>query len=782
MRSLLHNLRYTVRTLARAPGFTLAAVLTLALGIGANTAIFGLVYAVLLKPLPFREPGRLLAIWDSYLQRFPKLGVSPLEFAAMRQQTDLLEQTAWFRSVSKDLDLIAPGSDSLELHATFISPGLLSIFGVSPALGRGFFEHESPQSVLLSDRLWKRRFGGRAAVIGQAIRLDDESFTIVGVMPADFRFPESVDLWLPPGPLLADELTNPVRHAIGVIARLRPDVTETQARLRLQSVFARLAADHPKTSSGFHVRVSGLQQDLTAPTRPALLLLWGAVVLVLLIACGNVANLLLSRGSSRAKEMAIRTALGAGSRRLLRQLLTESLVLVLVGAAFGLGLARWSVAAFSPLHVTMDSAVLVFLLAISLLTSILFGLAPAWQALRIDPISAIKSGSAGNSRSGAGRGALVIAEFALAVMVIIGAGILTKSFSRLMRVDAGFNPHRVLTLRVSAPPSDKPEARFRRIAERLHAIPGVDSLAVANALPLIADRANAIRFSVPGNSLINPDSLPPAQARAVSPEYFRAMQIPILSGRAFTERDLNQPVVLINRSMAERFWPGRDPVGARFVTGPWGPNPNWSTIIGVAGDVKQFGLDSESSMDVYFPSLASSYLIIRALGEPSEIAGVVQREIQATDRGAALSDVRTMDQVLAGSASDRRWTTMLLGAFAALALLLALVGIYGLVSWSVAQRTREIGIRMALGAQTAQVRGMVIRQGAKLCLAGLAAGLVCAFVLRSVLAALAFGVSTADPLIYGGAALLITATALLASYLPARRASRIEPLAALRWE
>jgi putative ABC transport system permease protein len=654
------------------------------------------------------------------------------------------------------------------------------LLGVSPALGRAFAETESPQSVLLNHQLWRTRFGADPAVVGKSIRLGDQSFTVVGVMPPSFQFPDSTDVWLPPGPLMADELTNPVRHPLGIVARLRPGVTPFQTASQVQAVFRRLAADHPKTSTGFAVRIAALQDDLTARSRPALLLLWGAVALVLLIACGNVANLMLSRGSSRAKEVAIRTALGAGMGRLVRQLLTESLVLALIGGTLGVAFGAWGLAVLSPIQAPLDSAVLLSLLAVSLGTGIAFGLPPVLQALKVDPISTIKSGSAGHSRKV--RSALVILEFAFALVVVIGAGILAKSFARLMQVEPGFNPKGVLTLRLAAPPSADLNVLFRRVAERLRPLPGIEAIASTNALPLLANRAIALRFYVPASPLINPDNLPTAQLLAVSPDYFRALQIPLRVGRAFTERDVNQPVVIINESMARRFWPGRDPVGTKFVTGPWGPNPNWSTIVGVAADVKQFGLDSEPSMDLYFPTLGATYLVLRTAADPAASARVVQREIQAADRSLAISEVRTMDQVLSESASSRRWTTALLGAFAALALLLALVGIYGVMSWAVAQRTREIGIRIALGAGRSQVRRMVLGYGARLCAAGIAIGGTGAVALRRFLASQTFGVSTADPAVYGGAILLLIAAALLACYVPARRASAVDPLQALRWE
>ncbi|SPF47199.1 conserved membrane hypothetical protein [Candidatus Sulfopaludibacter sp. SbA4] len=782
MGNFLQDLRYALRTLARAPGFATIAILTLALGIGANTAIFSLVHAVILKPLPYREPAKLVAVWDTYLPNYPKLGVSPPELAAWQQQTDLFAETAWYRYVSQDLNLSTPGAEALEVHATFVSPALFPLLGVTPALGRALASNEGPGSVLISHALWLRRFGGDADVPGRTIRLSDQEFTIAGVLPADFQFPDWADVWLPPGPLLGDETTNPVRHALGFVGRLRSGATLAQASGRLQTIAARLAAEHPKTSTGFGMKILGLQDDLTSNVRPALLLLLGAVTLVLLIACGNIANLLLSRASGRAREIAVRTALGAGSWRVVRQLLTESILLATLGGALGLALARWCLSVMAPVPAPLDSTVLLFLLGVSTVTGVVSGLAPALQTLRSDTNTVIKSAAPAGGGSAAMRGALVVLEFALALVLVVGAGILAKSFLRLMQVDPGIDPRGVLTMRLSIPPSRDQNAVFHRIEERVRRLPGVESVAAANSLPLIVNRAVTTRFNVPGSPLINPDMLPAAQIRAVSPEYFRTMRIPLRSGRAFTERDLKESVVMINETMARRFWPGRDPVGMKFITGPWGPNPTWSTIIGVAGDVKNFGLDSEATMDLYFPSLSPQYLAVRTAGDPATLAAAVRREVAAADPDLPISDLRTMDEILAQSARARRWTMALLAVFAGLALVLLLVGIYGVMSWTVAQRTREIGIRMALGAGRGQVLGMVIRYGLKLSAVGLAIGAAGAFALRRVLAGMVFDVSLADPAIYLAVALLMLAVALVACYVPARRASRVDPLTALRWE
>ncbi|HEY1341924.1 MAG TPA: ABC transporter permease, partial [Bryobacteraceae bacterium] len=510
--------RYALRSLRRTPGFTAVAVLTLALGIGANTAIFSLVRAVILKPLPFRDPARLIAVWDTYLPQYDKLGASVPEIAAWQQQTDLFEDSAWYRYVPFNFTLTAPGADALEIHAAFASPRLLPLLGVEPAIGRAFTPVEPPNSVLLSDRLWQSRFSGDRAVVGRSIQLNGAPYTVLGILPAELKLPDWADVWLPPGPLLGDELTNPVRHSRAWIARLRPGVTRDAAEARIRQVDARLAAENPKTSRGFGVRALGLQEDLTAGLRAPLLLLWGAVALVLLIACANVANLLLSRAGARTREIAVRTAIGAGALRLARQFVTESLILSALGGALGLALAAAALRAFSPEPAPVDLAVLLFLFAVTLATGVLFGLAPVLQSAAVSPALAMKSGALPGGAASRFRGTLAVVEFAIALMLVIGAGLLARSFLHLMHVDPGFDPHGVLTLRLSVPPARDAAALFRRIEQRLHALPGVTAVAAANTLPIVADRATALRFYIPGSPLINPDALPAAQLRLVTPE------------------------------------------------------------------------------------------------------------------------------------------------------------------------------------------------------------------------------------------------------------------------
>lgn len=781
LEDLLQDARYTFRAIWRSKAFFALIVFVLALGIGVNTAIFSIVDAEIIRPLPFRNPSRLAVVWDTYLPQFSKVGISPAELQAWEAQKDLFQETAWYRYVPLDGNVSAPGLEPIAVHADFVSMNLFPMLGVGPLAGRMFRTAEDPWSVLISERLWRSRFGSNPEVIGRTIRFNEQQLTVAGVIPAAAQFPDWADLWLPKGPLLGDQLTNPVRHALGFIARLQPGVREEQARSRLTALARELAKEHPKTSTGWGIRVSSLHSDLTENVRPALLVLFCAASLLLLVGCANIASLLLSRASARAKEIAVRIAVGAGALRIVRQLLTESLVLALLGGLAGLVVAKVGLAIALPAHCQLEPAVILFLFLTSLAMGILFGLAPATQSLHTDTQSIMKSGTATSSGMTT-RSALVIFEIALTMMLVTGAGILTKSFVRLMNTDPGFKPEGVLTVRILAPSLQKPEQLFHRIQERFLSLPGVQDVAATNALPLIADRANTSRFSVPGSPLINPDALPGAQIRTASPDYFKAMQISLKAGRTFTERDLNRPVVIINETMAKRFWPGRNTVGLKFINGPWGPQPSWVTIVGVVVDVKQFGLDSEPSFDLYYPSLAGQYLIVKTSGDPVNLKGAVQRAIHSAEPELAISDVRSMSEVARASARTRRWTMGLLVTFASIALLLALVGIFGVTAWSVAQRTREIGIRMALGAERNQVLLLFLRHGLKLTLSGLGCGILGSFALRRTLANLVYGVSTGDPAIYISVSALMFLVALLACYVPARRAARVDPLVSLRYE
>jgi predicted permease len=774
----MRDLLYAARALRRTPGFTAVAVLTLALGIGANTAVFSVAWAALFRPLPFRDPARLVVVWDTYLPQYPKIGASATEISAWRE-SGVFEQTAWYREVPRNSILAVPGSDPADIRATFIDPELLPLLGAAPMLGRAFAAGEAPASVLLSESLWRTRFGADPAIAGRTVRIGDQPFTVVGVMPAAFRFPDWADVWLPPGPLQGDEMSNPVRHAAGFVARLGRGVTMAQAASRLEQTGRALTAAHPKTSTGWGVRASGLQEDLTGDRRPTLLLLLGAATLVLLIACGNIANLLIARAGGRMRETAVRRALGASWWRLARQSLAESLVLAVCGGVLGLLAAAIAVRIATP-DAAVDAVSLLFVFVISMFAAAAGGLIPAAGGIRGDLNAQLKAGAQPGGGAGRLRRAVIVLEFALALMLAAGAGILMKSFVRLMRVDPGLRSEGVLALRLSVPPSGDLAILWKRLEAGLRAIPGVERWASTNTLPLIASRAPATRFYVPGAPGMNPDALPAAQIRLASTAFFDVMGIPVRAGRTFTEGDINQPVVIVNQAMARRYWPAKDAVGMKFATGPWGPKPSYSTIVGVVGDVKQFGLDSETTMDLYFPGQLASELVVKTTGNPAALASAVRRAMREAAPAIPVAEVRTMDAVLAESARSRRWTMALVSLFAGVALLLALVGIYGVMAGSVAARRREIGIRIALGAERSQVVAMVLREGMVLCAAGMAIGVWGALFLRRVMAGLVFGVSPSDPLVYGTVAGFMLAVSAAACYLPARRASTLDPLAALR--
>ncbi len=677
--------------------------------------------------------------------------------------------------------LVIPGSDPITIHAGFIATNLFSFLGESPTLGRPFSGEEEPNSVLLSHRLWIQRFAANPAIVGQTILFRGEPCRVVGVMQAAAQFPAWADLWLPKGPLLGDELTNPVRHALGFLGRLRSSVHAERASERLSALSRQLSAANPKTSTGWGIRAAGLRRDLTGDVRPALLLLTGAASLLRIVGCANIAGFLLARSAARYREVAIRVAVGAGASRIIGQFLLECVLLALLDGAAGGLLAKVTLALVLPARPLIDATVLLALAAGSVSTGVLCGLAPVFDVLRLDPQAALKP-AAEPHRTSHIRAALVVLELALTLTLVIGAAILAKGFANLVKEDPGFNPTGVLTASILTPPSEKPAQLSHRIEERLRSLPGVRTVAVTNALPLIANRANTSRFNVPGSPLIHPGAPPAAQIRAVSPTYFSAMQIAVKAGRPFTERDLNQSVVIINETMARRFWPGRNPVGVKFITGPWGAQPLWSTIVGVVADVKNFGLDSERSLDIYHPTLTAEYLVVKTKGDPLALAPSVRRALRAAAPELAISEIHSMGEIAHEAAHRRRVTLYLLAAVALVALVLALVGISGLMYWTAAQRRRELGIRMALGSQRRQVVALILRSGAYLALATIGLGLAGSFALRAVMGRFAYGVNPGDPLIYVMVTAALLAAALCACYFPAREASRRDPMVSLRHE
>jgi putative ABC transport system permease protein len=810
MNTFWQDLRYGARMLFKQPGFSLVAVLTLALGIGATAAIFSVVNSVLLRPLPYAQPERLMTIWEDYSARdgAPLDYTSPTGFADWRDQTQAFEHVAAYQGWRPTLTgPTAAGADEPEqLTGAAVSHDMFTLLGVPLAQGRGFRPEEdktgAERVVVLSHSLWQRRFGADPAMVGKQVSLMGDSYTVIGVLPAGFKFPiiGSAEVFRTLTPLL-----NPGCQrgclTIRVLARLRGGATETQARTELVSLAKRIEQQFPEANSKVGVALVPLHEFLTGEIKKPLQVLLGAVLLVLLIACVNVANLLLARASSREKEMAVRAALGAGRFRMVRQMLTESLLLALVGGALGLLLAAWLVemlVAFSPdgtprlEEIRLDRQVLAFTCGVTLLTGLFFGLAPAWQLARVELNQMLRDSSRGASLAQRGRrtlGALVVVETALALVLLTGAGLLMRSFVQLQRVDPGFNPRQVLTMNLSLPRAGYPErpqlmAFTQQMLERVKTLPGIEAAGVTSSLPLGLFNTDT-SFVIEGRPAPPSDQQPVAWYSSVSPDYFRAMGMRLSAGRGFSERDdANAPrVVVITEAMARRYFPGESPLGKRLGNGrPDG----WREIVGVLADVKHFGLSQDARPTFFMPEPQNPQrqlaLVARSTTEPLNQAAAIRQVINSLDRTLAVSNVQTMERITAESIGEQRFTLLLFGLFASLALLLAAAGIYGVMSYAVVQRTPEIGVRMALGAQTHNVLRLVVGQGMKLIGIGVALGLAGALLLTRLLRTLLFGVSATDPLTFTVIALLLAGVALLACYLPARRATKVDPLVALRCE
>ncbi|HEV2915216.1 MAG TPA: ABC transporter permease [Pyrinomonadaceae bacterium] len=811
MGTLWQDLRYGLRTLSKTPGFTLAAVLALSLGIGANSAIFSVANAVLLRPLPYHEPERLVMIYGNLFKPgLDEIGASPPEVKDYREQAHVFERLACY--TEGGFNLSGEGEPE-RISGAFVSADLFPVLGVGPFVGRTFNVEEdqpgSDQVVVLSHKLWQRRFNADPGVVGKSIGINGKSLTVIGVMPAGFQFPDSeIEIWKPLA-LDAEDWSENSRgsHYLNVIARLKPGVTQAQAQTEVQNIAERIRQQHSENyDNGFGAKIVSRHEQVVGQIRPVLLILLGAVGFVLLIACANVANLLFARAATREREMAIRTALGAGRGRIIRQLLTESLLLAVAGGALGLLLALWGVdllVALAPNdiprlgEVGLDLRVLGFTVMVSLVTGVLFGLAPALRLSKPDLQESLKDGARGAGegfRRQRMRNLLVVSEVALSLVLLIGAGLMIRSFIQVQKISPGFNPERVLTMRLSLPQSKYAEpqqqrAFFRQLVGRVEALPGVESVGAVNFLPL-SKTGNMWSFAIEGRgNAVGPN----LNFRMISPDYFRTIGIPLKRGRQLTEQDREgaPPVAVINETMARTFFPGEDPIGKRLkLASESSPFP-WLSIVGVVGDVRHYGLDEEAKPELYVSYLqpllpnfnvSSLFLAVRTGAEPAGLTAAVRKEVAALDKDQPIADIKTMEARLSDSVAPRRFNMLLLGIFAALALALSIVGIYGVMSYAVTQRTHEIGVRMALGAQTRDVLRLVVGQGMILALAGVALGLVGAFALTRVMTSLLFGVSPSDPTTFALVAIVLAAVALVACLIPARRATRIDPMEALRYE
>jgi len=806
MNTLLQDLRYGARMLLKAPGFAFVAVITLALGIGANTAIFSVVNAVLLRPLPFMNPDRLMTVWENNLQQGQdRQAVGGANFTDWKKQNQGFESLAAYFNWNYNL---TGGDEPQRLHAEVVSGEFFQTLGVQAAAGRTLTPEDDREGkddvIVLSHALWQSRFGASREIIGQTVMLNGRGHTVVGVMPSSFSYPdERVEIWRPMA-MSAEQAQNRQGKWLSVIGRLKSGVSIAQASAEMSAIARQLEQQYPDANAGWGVQVLPLHEAIVGKVSSFLLILLGAVGFVLLIACANIANLLMARASARQKEIAIRAALGASRRRLVSQFLTESLLLAVMGSALGLLIALWgsdALIAFSPGNIprlkeaAIDGRVLGFTLLLALLTTLIFGLAPAWQASKPDLNEALKEegrGASGNSGRRL-RSLLVVAEVAVSVVLLVGAGLMIKSFIQLQSVKAGFDPHNLLTMEITLPPArygqnQQQIAFFQQALERIKTLPGVQAAGAVQDLPF---RFNEMSFPV---TLEGPAAQPEAQRpkavyRAVTDDYFRTLGIPLLEGRWFSAQDDQQslPVVIINQAMARHFWPDQEPLGKRLRFGE--PADPVYTIVGVVGDIKHMGLDADEGAVMYQPHAQKRFawlrwmtLVVRTSEEPSSLAAAVRSRIQETDPDQPVYNVATMEQLLTKSIAQPRFSMLLLGVFALLALNLTAIGVYGVVSYTVAQRTREIGIRMALGAQMRDVLRLVIGEGLKLVLIGVAIGLAGAGALSHVIKSLLFGVSATDPAIFAIISILLTGVALAACYLPARRAARVDPMAALRYE
>jgi putative ABC transport system permease protein len=814
METLLSDIRYGLRLLRKSPGFVFVAVLTLALGIGANTTIFSVMNAVLFKPLPYPDPERLAAVWESDIHDPKDRDIASWpNFEDWKRQNHVFERMAMFGSGGKGYDLAERGQEPEQAEGVRVSADFFPVLGVMPFMGRNFLpEEDQPgkdHEVVLSHGLWQRRYHADPAIIGKSIRVDGEPYTVVGVMPASFQFQfwsGPRQLWVPIGYTPGDHNRN--SHSFVVFGRLKKNTTLAAAESEMDTIGRRLAQEYPHDNAGKTVRIDALQPYGMEDLRTSLIALFAAVGFVLLIACANVANLMLARGAGRQRELAMRCALGAGRWRIVRQLLTESLMLALLGGAAGLFLAssaldllvrvlpgQFQFLPFRPLStISMDPQVFVFTLAVSSLTGILFGLAPALTVLRTDLNDVVKQGSRG---SGSGRGnrlryILVASEVALAVIVLAGAGLMIESMARLLGVRPGFDPKNVLTMTMSlaqvdlynGPPGNP---RFcQELEEHAGTLPGVLSVSAASTLPMYGGAGRG--FAIEGRPDPGDENMPGGGYTVACPHFLRTLAIPLLKGREFSERDTlnSEGVVVINEAMAREYWPKGDAVGSRIKIGGFRSDAPWLTVVGIYGDVHHRGLDQKVYPEFVRPYAQAGWpymnIVARTASNPTSFAAPLKRALQAVEPERAAAQALTMEEIVQSSVGSRRFPMFILSCLAALALALAAVGIAGVVSYSVVQRTNEIGLRMALGARASDVLSLVLTRSMIWTMGGVLAGVAGSLAVTRLLTNLLYNVKPADPLVLTTVSVVLAAVALLASYLPARRATKVDPLVALRYE
>jgi putative ABC transport system permease protein len=800
---MLNDLRYALRQLVKAPSFTIVAILTLALGIGACTAIFSVVNTVLLRPLDYPDPARIVIIRETQLPQFPEFSVSPPNYLDWQKQTRSYEYLAAYSGAGVNLTGEGEPQRLIGVKAT---PHYFDVYGVKPVLGRMLLpEEDAPGKnhvVVLSYPFWQRVFGGTRDIVGRAIQLNGEPYTVVGVAPTGFGQTSKVDLWMPMA-FKPDETANDNRgaHYINVVGRLKPGVTVAQAKAELDVLATQLAQQYPDSNKGWGIFMMPMQDYSVRDVKPVLYTLLGAVGCVLLIACANIANLLLARATARHREISIRAALGAGRGRLIRQLLTESVVLSVCGGLAGILLARWGLTTLLALapstlpritEIRLDKGVLIFSLALSVLTGLIFGIAPAWLAARADVNEALKQGTRGSTEGGARgrlRSALVVIEVVFALMLLGGASLLARSFMQLANVDPGFNPDNATLLRLSLPQKkyalpEQQNAFADALLERVKALPGVQAAGVTHSMPLVSDYV--LGFNIEGRPAIAPSDLPSTNYYTVTADYFRAMGIRLIRGRVFTPQDdAKAPrVAIINETLARQHFPNEDPIGKRInITN--GPD-TWREIVGIVGDIKQYGVDKATSAQSYEPfaqvPFTSVNLVVRTNGSPAALLGALRPTVYAIDKDQPIGIIRPLEEIMADSIARQRFAMTLLSVFSAVALVIAAVGIYGVMAYNVVQRTGEFGIRMALGAQQSDVMRLVLTQGGKLIGLGLLIGLAATLAASRAMGSMLFNTSAYDPLTLGTITVVLAVVALVACFFPANRATKVNPIEALRSE